>query len=138
LAQSEILGQEYIVLGVLLRARGKINTWLEKTFDPQNVHLYGLWLISRGARRLRGESPSACRAPGWQWSGTAVKKITLGLAATAANFENVTLVARWREHFRCFWVIFLVAQLLPKEVFKCPRIHKLLVNGVVTASSHAL
>jgi len=31
------------------------------------------------------------------------------------NFENTTLVARWREHFRGFWVIFLVVQLSPKR-----------------------
>ena len=33
------------------------------------------------------------------------------------NFENVSLVARRKEHFRGFWSIFLVAQLPPKEVF---------------------
>ena len=33
------------------------------------------------------------------------------------NFENVTLVARRRQHFRGFWAIFLVARLPPKEVF---------------------
>ena len=32
------------------------------------------------------------------------------------NFENVTLVARRREHFRGFLTIFLVAQLPPKRV----------------------
>jgi len=31
------------------------------------------------------------------------------------NFENTTLVARPREHFRCFLTIFLVAQLSPKR-----------------------
>jgi len=31
------------------------------------------------------------------------------------NFENVTLVARRRVHFRGFWVIFLDAQLPPKR-----------------------
>ena len=30
------------------------------------------------------------------------------------NFENVTLVARRKVHFRGFWAIFLVAQLPPK------------------------
>jgi len=27
------------------------------------ANLFGLWLIASGARRLQGESPSACRAP---------------------------------------------------------------------------
>jgi len=31
------------------------------------------------------------------------------------NFENVTLVARWRVHFQGFLAIFLVAQLHPKR-----------------------
>jgi len=31
------------------------------------------------------------------------------------NFENATLAARRREHFRGFWAIFLVAQLSPKK-----------------------
>jgi len=30
-------------------------------------------------------------------------------------FKNVTLVARWREHFHGFLAIFLVAQLPPKR-----------------------
>jgi len=56
------------------------------------------------------------------------------------NFEIATLVAGRREYFRGFQVgaIFLVAQLPPKEVFEYTRIQSLLVNGVVTASSHAL
>jgi len=33
------------------------------------------------------------------------------------NFENVTLEARRRKHFRGLMAIFLVAQLPPKEVF---------------------
>jgi len=57
---------------------------------------------------------------------------------TARNCENVTLVARQREHFRSFRANFLVAQLPPKEVFLYARIQSLLVNGVITASSHAL
>jgi len=39
------------------------------------------------------------------------------------NFENVTLVAREREHFWGFWVIFLVAQLPSKEVCWYTRVH---------------
>jgi len=34
------------------------------------------------------------------------------------NFENITLVARLREHFRGFLAIFLVAQLSPKRSVK--------------------
>jgi len=37
-------------------------------------------------------------------------------AASAAKFENTTLVARRREHFRVFLAIFLVDQLSPKRV----------------------
>ena len=33
----------------------------------------------------------------------------------SGNYENVTLVARLREHFRVFLAIFLVAQLPPKR-----------------------
>ena len=33
------------------------------------------------------------------------------------GFENLTLVARWREHFRIFLAIFLLAQLSPKKLF---------------------
>jgi len=33
------------------------------------------------------------------------------------NLENVTLVARRREHFWGFWAMFLVSQLPPKKVF---------------------
>ena len=54
------------------------------------------------------------------------------------NFENATLVARWREHLQVFGAIFLVAQIPPKEVFQYTRIHSLLLNGIGTASSHAL
>jgi len=32
------------------------------------------------------------------------------------NFENVTLVARWRKHFRGVLVIFLVAQFSAKSL----------------------
>ena len=37
------------------------------------------------------------------------------LLHTARNFENMTLVARRREHFRVFLAIFLVAQLSLKR-----------------------
>ena len=52
------------------------------------------------------------------------------------NFYSVSLVARRRQHFQVRF--FLVAPLPSKEAFQCTRIHSLLVNGVVTASSHAL
>ena len=48
------------------------------------------------------------------------------------------LVEDLREHVCGFLVIFLIVQLPPKEVFQCTRIHSLLGNAVVTASSHAL
>jgi len=49
------------------------------------------------------------------------------------NFENPTLVALRREHFRDFLAIFWSLNSLQKEVFEYTRIHSLLVNGVVTA-----
>ena len=33
------------------------------------------------------------------------------------DFENVTLVPRWREHFRVFFGDVLIAELPPREVF---------------------
>jgi len=33
------------------------------------------------------------------------------------DFENVTLVPRWREHFRGFFGDVLIAELPPREVF---------------------
>jgi len=43
------------------------------------------------------------------------------------NFENITLVARRRENFRGFLVIFLVAQLSPKRgVFSTPEFTRFL------------
>jgi len=53
------------------------------------------------------------------------------------NFENVTS-ARRVVLFLGFLAIVLVAEIPQKEVFKYARIHSLLVNGMVTASSLAL
>jgi len=44
------------------------------------------------------------------------------------NFENITLVARLREHFRGFLAIFLVAQLSPKRSVKWRLLLLLLVK----------
>ena len=63
------------------------------------------------------------------------------LAASAAKFWKRVISNASEEHFRGFWAIFLVAQLSPKRrifVHKNSLWHLLLVNGVVTASSHAL
>jgi len=38
-------------------------------------------------------------------------------ASAAFNFENVTLVVRWKKHLQWCLAIFLVAELPPKEVF---------------------
>jgi len=46
---------------------------------------------------------------------TNVQDIRFFLRRQAQNFENTTLVARRREHFRVFLAIFLVAQLSPKR-----------------------
>jgi len=53
-------------------------------------------------------------------------------------FENVTLVARQKEHFRGFGAIVWLPNSLQKEVFDYTWIHLLPVNSFVTASSHAL
>jgi len=53
-------------------------------------------------------------------------------------FENLTLVARQRERFRGFGRFFWLLNSLQKRIFKYTSIHSLLVNGVITASSHAL
>jgi len=47
-------------------------------------------------------------------------------------------MAHRREYFRGFWTIFWLLNSLQKEVFLYTRIQSLLVNGVATASSHAL
>ena len=55
------------------------------------------------------------------------------------NFENVALIARRREHFRGFLVIFFCCGTPSKEVLYYTRkIHSLLVKGVISASSHVL
>ena len=56
---------------------------------------------------------------------------------SSRNSENVTLAARLRKYFQGFWVIFLLLSSIQKEAFQYTRIHSLLVNIVVTASSHA-
>jgi len=49
----------------------------------------------------------------------------------------MTLVVCRGEHFRGFWRLFF-AELSPQEVFQYTIICSLIVNGIVTASIHAL
>ena len=53
-------------------------------------------------------------------------------------FEKVTLVARWRKHFRFIFGDFFVADYpQKKKCFYTQEFTRVLSNGVVTASSHA-
>ena len=54
------------------------------------------------------------------------------------NFENMTLVAHRRVHFRFLLVIFLVAQLPPKSSVLVHKNSLASYQWLVTASSHAL
>jgi len=55
------------------------------------------------------------------------------------NFENVTLEARRREHFRSFLADFFVAELPQKRgCFNTQEFTRFLSTGVVSASCHAL
>jgi len=62
----------------------------------------------------------------WQASDsvcTTVFSVTLSQKETASfnlwrqprDFENATLVAHWREHFRSFWSVFIVSVFSPKR-----------------------
>jgi len=55
------------------------------------------------------------------------------------KFENVTLLAHRREHFRGFWAIFLVAE-LPQKIscFNAQEFTRFLSAVVVSTTSHAL
>jgi len=59
-------------------------------------------------------------------------------AASTAKCWNRGISSALEKVFPGFRAIFLVAQHSPKKRFFLTRIHSLLVNGYVTASSHAL
>jgi len=54
------------------------------------------------------------------------------------NFENVTSVARQRKLYRGFGYFCGCSPPFKKKRFQYTKIHSLVVNGLVTASSHAL
>jgi len=55
------------------------------------------------------------------------------------NFENITLVARWREHFRGYLADFFVVELPQKRgCSNTQEFTRFLSTGLVSASSHAL
>jgi len=54
--------------------------------------------------------------------GVGRKNLWLTLRRQPQIFQNVTLVARQREHFQDILAIFLVAEIPPKTVFSYTRI----------------
>jgi len=86
----------------------------------------------------------------WHWINSWFKTVRSALsknrtqrgvffAAPATIFENVTLVARWREHFRGVLADFFVAELSQKRrCFYTQEFTRFLSTGVFWASNHAL
>ena len=70
------------------------------------------------------------------WLIESARSTVFFVAASAAKFWKLTLVGKSISGF--FWRYFWLLNFLQKEVFKYTRIHSLFVNGVVTASNHAL
>ena len=59
-------------------------------------------------------------------------------AASAAKFWKHDISSASERAFSVLWRYFWLRNSLQKEVLQYTRIHSLLVNGVVTASNHAL
>jgi len=77
-------------------ARESVKKQLLRMFGPELIRINEL---IKTARSVVSKNRAECRR----------------LRRQPRNFENVTLVARQRVHFRVFLAIFLVAQLPPKR-----------------------